>query len=244
MRSDKALRASADSQLQDMDTECLGTILNSNNKKARGLMRAGGEAARHFYVDWPHDFVLEGIDNQRIFYKDLTIEQWAYGFVAIIEKETNYIIKNNMISHLKNTFMDTILYGFRRAKGVHGKILTDIEDGRLSWLEGDKISETRRTHVQRPMTLQDYKGHCEEQMGGYYDRHDNSVRRGDSDRNRRYSPKRNKKTTHKICRFFNESRCNFDTDHRQGNTAWQHICSQCKQNHRVTECRKEDFSKK
>jgi hypothetical protein len=47
-----------------------------------------------------------------------------------------------MISHLKNTFMEAILYGYCRAKGVHGKTLTDIEDGRLSWLDGDKISET------------------------------------------------------------------------------------------------------
>jgi hypothetical protein len=76
-----------------------------------------------------------------------------------------------MISHLKNAFMDAILYGFCRAKGVHGKILTDIKDGRLSWLDGEKISETRRTHVQRPMTLQDYKGQGEEEAGGHYDKH-------------------------------------------------------------------------
>jgi hypothetical protein len=45
-----------------------------------------------------------------------------------------------MISHLKNSYMDAILYGFRRAKCVHGKILTEIEDGRLTWLE--RIADT------------------------------------------------------------------------------------------------------
>jgi hypothetical protein len=151
-------------------------------------MRAGSEAAKHYYVDWPHDFVLEGIDNQRIFYKDLTIEQWGYGFAAIIEKETNTVIKNNMITHLKNTFMDAILYGFCRSKGVHGKILTDIEDGRLTWLEGEKIAETRRTHVQRPMTLQDYRHHLEDEANNVgqnnelIDKYNSSFKKRDSNK--------------------------------------------------------------
>jgi hypothetical protein len=32
-------------------------ISTVNNKKARGLMRAGGEAAKTLYTDWPHDFL-------------------------------------------------------------------------------------------------------------------------------------------------------------------------------------------
>jgi hypothetical protein len=36
MQSDNALRVSVDNQLEDMDIACLGTVLNSNNKKARG----------------------------------------------------------------------------------------------------------------------------------------------------------------------------------------------------------------
>jgi hypothetical protein len=82
------------------------------------------------------------------------VELW---FLAIIEKETHPIIKANMISHLKNTYMDTILYGFRRAKCVHGKILTGIEDGRLTWLDSERIADTRKTHIQCPLTLEDYR---------------------------------------------------------------------------------------
>jgi hypothetical protein len=96
-------------------------------------------------------------DNDQIFYKDLTIEQWSYGFLAIIEKEVNPVIQANMISHLKNTCMDAILYGFPRAKCVHGRILTEIEDGRLTWMDADRIAETQKTHMQRPCTLEDYR---------------------------------------------------------------------------------------
>jgi hypothetical protein len=115
-----------------------------------------------------------GSDNDRIFYKDLTIEQWSYGFLAIIEKETHPIIKADMISHLKNTYMDAILYGFRRAKCVHGKILTEIEDGRLTWLDSERIADTRKTHIQRPLTLEDYREQQREEASAHkrYDLND------------------------------------------------------------------------
>jgi hypothetical protein len=154
-----------------MDVSHLGRANNSNIKKARGLMRAGGEASKHLYTDWPHDFVLVGSDNDRIFYKDLTIEQWSYGFMAIIEKEPHPIFKANMISHLNNTYMDAILYGFRRAKCVHGKILTEIEDGRLTWLDSERIADTRKTHIQRPLTLEDYREQQREDASAHR-RHD------------------------------------------------------------------------
>jgi hypothetical protein len=58
-----------------------------------------------------------------------------------------------MLSHLKDTYMDSMLYGFKRAKGVHGKILTAIEDGKVSWHEPQAIAKLRKVHAQRPLTL-------------------------------------------------------------------------------------------
>jgi hypothetical protein len=75
MRRDPELSAAVEYQCAEMDMSHLGRPNNSNIKKARGLMRAGGEASKHLYTDWPHDFVLVGSDNDMIFYKDLTIEQ-------------------------------------------------------------------------------------------------------------------------------------------------------------------------
>jgi hypothetical protein len=49
--------------------------------------------------------------------------------------------------------MDSMLYGFKKAKGVHGKILTAIEDGKVLWLKPQAITELRKVHAQRPLTL-------------------------------------------------------------------------------------------
>jgi hypothetical protein len=126
LRTDPYIMSAAQGQCNELEASQLSTVPNINNKKARGLMWAWGEASRHLYTDWPHDYVLVGSDNERVFYKDLNIEQWSYSYVSIIEKQSNPIVQKNMLSHLKDTYMESMLYGFKRAKGVHGKVLTAI----------------------------------------------------------------------------------------------------------------------
>jgi hypothetical protein len=58
-----------------------------------------------------------------------------------------------MIVHLKDLFMDTMVYGFRRAKGTHTKVLTDLEDGKYTWGDIQRIAETRRLQAQVPITI-------------------------------------------------------------------------------------------
>jgi hypothetical protein len=116
IRTDPRIMMAAQSQYSDLEASQLGMGHNSNNKKARGLMRAGGESSKHLYTDWPHDYVLVGSDNERVFYKDLSIEQWSYGYVSSIERQNNPVVQKNMLSHLKDTYLDSMLYGFKRPK--------------------------------------------------------------------------------------------------------------------------------
>jgi hypothetical protein len=115
VRADPTVSAAVQQQCHMLDSSPIG-IATVNSKKARGLMRAGGEAAKTLYTDWPHDFVLVGLENHRVFYKDLNFQQWGYGYVSILERQTDPLIRENMITHLKNTYLDAINYGFKRAK--------------------------------------------------------------------------------------------------------------------------------
>jgi hypothetical protein len=83
IRNDPYIVAMAQGHCNELEGLQIGINTNINNKKARGLMRAAGEA-KHLYTDWPPDFVLVGSDNDRVFYKDLSLEQWSYGYVNII----------------------------------------------------------------------------------------------------------------------------------------------------------------
>jgi hypothetical protein len=132
------------------------------NKKLRGLTRAGGEAAKTLYTDWPHDFVLVGLENSRIFYKDLNFQQWGFGYVSILERQSDPVIRDNMISHLKNVYLDAINYGFQRAKSIHAKVLNDIEEGIYTWHDAAAIANALQMHIQRPLTLEEMKQNNED----------------------------------------------------------------------------------
>jgi hypothetical protein len=83
------------------------------------------------------------------------MEQWAYGYTCILENQVNHKVKDNMITHLKNVFPDSIAYGFRRAKGTHAEVLNEIEMQKINWLDASKISEIRKTHTQKPITAEE-----------------------------------------------------------------------------------------
>jgi hypothetical protein len=79
LRSDATLQLQSKQRCEELDVSLLRNAQISTNKKSRGLMRAGGEASQHVYTEWPHDYVMVDPDQQQVYYRDLTLEQWAYG---------------------------------------------------------------------------------------------------------------------------------------------------------------------
>jgi hypothetical protein len=193
---------------------------------------------------------MVGPDQQLVYYRDLTLEQWAYGYLSILERQVNTETKQNMIVHLKDLFMDTMLYGFRRAKGAHAKVLTDLEDGKYSWGDIQRIAETRRLQAQVPITIDERR---EDSLYGnnkkpnfheqtVFNNHNRSFENKDSSNSRRKNNSsktfnNSKKVQFKICRFYNEHRCGQEGEHKHGSTVWRHACLDCRQDgHRASEC--------
>jgi hypothetical protein len=230
----------AEERCAEIDASHLGNCYYTSSKKARGLLRAGGEASKHVHIEWPHDHILVGPDKDRVFYKNLNMEQWAYGYTCIMENQTSYKVKDNMITHLKNVFQDSMSYGFRWAKGAHAEVLNEMELGKINWLDAHAISELRRTHTQKPMTMEEWQEKTMETKpqemrdGGQ----GHAVRR--EGRTRRFSNEHSgKKTQYCICRNYNDDKCSHAGDHQQGNIIWRHACPGCKLNgHRQNECRR------
>jgi hypothetical protein len=83
LRNNQRWTAEVQSHYNALEENQIGNI--SSNKKSRRLLRAGGESSRHVHIDWPHDYVLSGPDKDRIYYKDLNLEQWAYCYTCILE---------------------------------------------------------------------------------------------------------------------------------------------------------------
>jgi hypothetical protein len=250
LRQGHPLLAQVDSHYDELEANQLGNV--SVNKRARGLLRAGGESSKHLHIDWPHDHILSGPDKNRVYYKDLNLEQWGYGYSCILQNQTDIRVKDNMINHMKNFFYDTMSYGFRRAKGAHAEVLSDMELGKYNWLNAEAISDTRKTHTQRPMTWEEWHERQGENkridsrdgiMDSYRsfnrDNHGGNSRRKHSSGNGK-----GKKTQYRLCRNYNESKCTFEGDHVQGSIIWRHACMGCKLNgHKINDCRNSDNSK-
>jgi hypothetical protein len=160
-----------------------------------------------------------------------------------MENQVNNKVKDNMITHLKHVFQDSMAYGFRRAKGAHAEVLNEImEMGKINWLDASAIAEIRKTHTQKPITAEELQEKHTEvksnegrdigQRSGQYNRRENRTRRLSNEIG-------GKKTLYRICKNFNDDKCSHTGDHQQGHIIWRHACPICKLNgHRQTECRR------
>jgi hypothetical protein len=72
-----------------------------------------------------------------------------------MENQVNHKVKDNMITHLKHIFQDSMAYGFRCAKGAHAEILDEMEMGKINWLDMPAIAEIRKTRTQKPITAEE-----------------------------------------------------------------------------------------
>jgi 6-phosphogluconate dehydrogenase (decarboxylating) len=89
------------------------------------------------YKSIGHMTILGGPDKNRVYYKDL-----------ILEGQTDSRCKDNMITHMKKVFHDTISYGFHRAKGAQAEVLNVMEKDKYNWLNMAALAHTHKTNTQ------------------------------------------------------------------------------------------------
>ncbi len=101
------------------------------------------------YVKWPQKVFYTGAARTRVKYDNLTQSQWASGVTRVLQLETNQLHKTNMGQYMADLFQDLADYGFECAKGAHAVILSQIEEGNLTWSNPEQIAHVRRSHNSR-----------------------------------------------------------------------------------------------
>jgi hypothetical protein len=159
-----------------------------------------------------------------------------------MENQVNNKVKDNMITHLKHVFQDSMAYGFRLAKGARAEVLNEMEMGKINWLDAPAIAEIRKTHTQKPITgeelqekhteVKSHEGRDFGQSSGHLNRRENRTRKLSNEMG-------GKKIQYRICKNFNDDKCSHTGDHQQGHIIWRHASPICKLNgHRQMECRR------
>jgi hypothetical protein len=69
--------------------------------------------------------------------------QFVQGCISIIDRTEDLAVIRAMLEQLRLTLRDAQSYGFDAARFVYGVVLSQMEDGTLSWDDGSLISEQR-----------------------------------------------------------------------------------------------------
>jgi hypothetical protein len=213
--------------VDSMDAGPSGTTsINSIKTLRRGWSRQGGDFAPRVVVPWPQDFVLGAGRKNRLTYDDLDMLQWAQGCIAIIEKEEDAATMRSMLATLRSTLRDAQFHGFDAAKFSYGTLLSLMEDGTVSWLDAQAITEERRSaliargsqsHSRKTATGSNHSRYMNG-LGGF---RPGGVRPKGNSPNIAGPPGG---VTTRPCVYWNNGMCPQKGDHQGVSFFWKHIC--------------------
>ena len=156
-------------------------------------------------VKWPHEYVLSGLNKERVTYDQLSITQWVAGFGRTIKEESNAHLKDHMIDYLIALMDDANDFSWSAAKSSHAVLLCRMEQGEISnFSDTNAIERIRRANAQRHMPT--HSAHVPTANVPY---------------------KRSKTTKSMPCTYFNLSTCNQSKSHETRGVWYKHICANC-----------------
>ena len=84
---------------------------------------------------WPQDCAFVGHLRTRLTYEQLNVKQFVLGFLKSIQLESFPSIRANMVEYLTELMQNVCDQGWVHAKGAHSVVMTNMEEGIVSWLE-------------------------------------------------------------------------------------------------------------
>ena len=137
-------------QFREMDLEDADDTTNgrttSNGKKSGSLMVAADNVKKR--IDWPHMHVkrLSGGDRVGVPFKQLRIEEFVFGFLAMLKAKKANWDKELMLDILQALMEDTMDFSWENARGYYGMLGVDVENGDKSWDDTEAVNKMRLVH--------------------------------------------------------------------------------------------------
>ena len=98
---------------------------------------------------WPHDVILGGQNRTRVTYDQLSLTQFAQGFIKNVLEEKSEKIWEKMLMYFADLMEDATDFSWSNAKAANAVILCEMERGRLTWEDSDRLDRLRRAHAQK-----------------------------------------------------------------------------------------------
>ena len=175
-------------------------------------------------MKWPNEYVLAGINKERVSYDQLTMGQWMTGFCRTMRDESDPKNRACMLDYLIALLDDCNHFSWSAAKSSHAVLLCRMEQGEIANFScTDQIDRVRRAHTQRHVA-------------------------GAQNVEKNFSTK-SKATKSMPCQFFNAGSCLHAQTHETKWILYKHVCSACLTKngkrfpHPEAECRKNKQTK-
>ena len=215
--SDEALlQLKVDQRLQE-----LTDLAKSGTTSKIKLQRGGNfEVLVKQRVKWPHEYVLSGLNKERVTYDQLNVTQWVAGFGWTMRDELDPIMKQHMLEYLIALMDDGNDFSWTSAKASHAVLLCRMEQGKIKdFSDTASIDRVRRANAQKHVPI-------------------------GASANYSVANKRTAKVTRSMpCTYYNQGTCMQQKTHETRGVLYKHICAACFANtgrtfpHAETECK-------
>ena len=157
-------------------------------------------------VKWPHEYILSGLNKERVSYDQLSVTQWVAGFGCTMREESDPEIKQHMLDYMISLMDDANDFLWVSAKASHAVLLCRMEQGEIrSYSDVMAIDRIRRANAQKYMPT--------------------SVT--SSPQNSTFPKKFGKTTKSMPCTYFIQGTCLQKKSHETRGVLYKHICPSC-----------------
>jgi hypothetical protein len=138
------LRALQRFAVDDTDT------VQRGKKSGRGLTAKDAGSA---IMDWPQFHVYRGANRASPTYDDLSLPEFAVGFMATVEMDTQpQQVKDLQLKHFSKLMIDAQTWDWATVRHLHGIARQEMETTRLRWGDTAGMQELRLTYlIQAPV---------------------------------------------------------------------------------------------
>ena len=127
IKDDAIIQSKVEQRLQEL-ADLAKTGMSQKLKSQRG---GNVEVVVKTRVKWPHEYVLSGLNKERVSYDQLSITQWVTGFGRTMRNEPNPEIRQNMLEYMISLMDDANDLSWISAKASHTVLLCRMEQGEV-----------------------------------------------------------------------------------------------------------------
>ena len=201
VKEDALIQLKVEQRLQEL-TELAKTGTNSKLKSQRG---GNVEVMVKNRVKWPHEYILSGLNRERVSYDQLSVTQWVAGFGRTMREEADPV-RQHMLDYMISLMDDANNFSWISAKASHAVLLCRMEQGEVrSYADFSAIDRIRRANAQKHVTPVQTV----------------------SPKNFSSHNKFGKTTKSMPCVYFNQGTCIQQKSHETRGVLYKHICASC-----------------